>query len=316
MQLKAYVTHTAGDASAALSLEEVPEPEIADNEVLVEVRAISINPADVKVRADEEGLTKFAGEERSIILGWDVAGVVSRVGKHVSGFVEGDRVFGMVNFPGHGRAFAEYVASPASHLAKIPDGTTFQEAAATTLAALTALQSLDGNVNKGDKVLIHAGSGGVGHFAVQIAMAMGANVTSTSSGRNRDFVLGIGADEHVDYLEQPFEEILADFDFVLDTVGPDVAERSLGVLRPGGRLVTILAMGKLESLQEKAGPHGVSAEAFLVRSSDKDMRRLAEMLADGRLKPAVHKTFSFARMSDAHREVETGRSVGKVIVTV
>lgn len=314
--MKAYFTHAAGDADAALKLEETAVPEIAEAEVLVEVKAISINPADVKIRGEEAVLTMFAGEKRPVILGWDIAGIVTRVGSAVTDFGEGDRVFGMVNFPGQSNAYAELVAAPAAHLAKIPEGTSFEEAAATTLAALTALQVLDGKVDAGDKVLVHAGSGGVGHFAVQIAKAMGAEVTATSSGKNCDFVLGIGADHHLDYREQAFEEVLSGFDLAFDTVSPEIAEKSLRVVRPGGRVASITAGAVLEALQQKATAREVAIDAHLVQSNGADMARLAELLADGRVKPNVYKTFPFAQMADAHREVETGRTVGKVVVTL
>ena len=172
--MKAYVLNEAGGVEN-LVLSDIEKPEIKADEVLVETKAISINPVDVKVRPVDEVLTMILGtEDRPVILGWDIAGTLEAVGEEISGFEVGDKVFGMVNFPGQGKAYAEYVASPASHLAIMPRKVTFEEAAATTLAALTALQVLQNRVKKGDRVFIHAGSGGVGHFAIQIAKHLGA----------------------------------------------------------------------------------------------------------------------------------------------
>ncbi|MBT8448210.1 MAG: NADP-dependent oxidoreductase, partial [Gammaproteobacteria bacterium] len=202
--MKAYLLNEAGGVEN-LVLSNIEKPRIKVNEVLVETKAISINPVDVKVRKADEVLTLIMGtEERPVIPGWDISGTVVAVGEEVSEFEVGNRVFGMVNFPGQGKGYAEYVASPASHLAIMPEKATFEEAAATTLAALTALQVLKPRVNEGDRILIHAGSGGVGHFAIQIAKALGAHVISTSSAKNRDFIMSLGADEHIDYREQKF----------------------------------------------------------------------------------------------------------------
>ena len=216
--MKAYELNEAGGVEN-LVLQELNKPTIEPAEVLIETKAISINPVDVKVRPVEEVLTQILGtEQRPVILGWDLAGVVTEVGEAVSDLKVGDRVFGMVNFPGHGKVYAEYVAAPANQLAVLPDGVSFEEGAATTLAALTAVQVLTSRVKSGDRVLIHAGSGGVGHFAIQIAKKLGAIVITTSSAKNRDFVLAQGADQHLDYRAVKFEEVLSDVDFVLDGV--------------------------------------------------------------------------------------------------
>ena len=217
--MKAYVLNETG-AVENLLLKEVEKPGIKANEVLVETKAISINPVDVKVRLMDDVLTMIMGtEDRPVILGWDIAGTVVAVGEEVSEFEVGDKVFGMINFPGQGKAYAEYVASPACHLAVMPEKVTFEEAAATTLAALIALQVLQPRVKKGDRILIHAGSGGVGHFAIQMATRLGAYVIATSSARNREFIMSLGADEHIDYRQHKFEEILSNIDFVLDGMG-------------------------------------------------------------------------------------------------
>ena len=313
--MKAYQIETAGGVEN-LNLVEIDQPTLAAGDVLIETKAISINPADVQVRATEEGLTMLGGAVRPIIMGWDVAGVVAQVGKDVSTLKVGDRVFGMVNFPGMGKTYAEFVAAPADQLAIIPSNSSFEEAAAATLSALTALQVLRGRVKAGDTVLVHAGSGGVGHFAVQIAKQMGAHVTSTSSGENRDVVMSLGADAHIDYRETAFDDVLSDIDFVFDTVGGDTLEKSVKVLRKGGLLMSIASRGLEEKMAAAADDAGGSFEMYLVQTSGADMAELASMMEAGTLRPLVYKTFGFDDLRAAHTEVELGRTVGKVIVTV
>jgi NADPH:quinone reductase-like Zn-dependent oxidoreductase len=314
--MKAYILKEPGGADN-LVLEEIEKPVIKDDEVLIETKAISINPVDAKVRPSNELLTLIMGtEERPVILGWDIAGTVAAVGAAVRGLEVGDRVFGMVNFPGQGKTYAEYVAAPANHLALIPDNLAFEEAAASTLAALTALQVLQPRINKGDRVLIHAGSGGVGHFAIQIARELGAHVISTSSAKNRDFILSLGADEHIDYREQKFEEILSDIDFVLDGIGGQVLENSLKVVKDGGGIVSLPTHEFTKELQSAADQRNVKLEFVLVQSSGDNMNTLKGMLETGKLKPHVSQTLPFKRMADAHRQIESGRTVGKLVVTL
>ena len=311
--MKAYVLKEAGDVEN-LVLSDIDKPRLGVHDVLVETKAISINPVDVKVRPIEEVLTMIVGEERPVILGWDIAGIIAEVGTKVTGFGVGDKVFGMVNFPGHGRGYAEYVAAPAGHLAKMPENTTFEEAAAATLAALTALQVLRPRVKAGDRILIHAGSGGVGHFAIQIAKHYGATVTATSSARNRDFILSLGADEHIDYREQKFEEVLTDIDFVLDGMGGAVLENSLKVVKDGGAIVSLPTHEFPEELKAAAEPRGIKLEFVMVTSNGDDMITLKEYLEEGIVKPHVSVTFPFAQMAEAHKQVESGRTVGKAVV--
>lgn len=314
--MKAYVLNEAGPVEN-LVRREIEKPEIKADEVLVETKAIGINPVDVKVRRADKVLTMILGtEDRPVILGWDIAGTVVAVGKEVSGFEVGDKVFGMVNFPGQGKAYAEYVAAPAHHLAIMPKKVTFEEAAATRLAALTALQVLRPRVKRGDRILIHAGSGGVGHFAIQMAKGLGAYVIATSSAKNRDFIMSLGADEHIDYREQKFENILSNIDFVLDGMGGEVLKNSLKVVKGGGKIVSLPTHQFPKDLQLEADQRKVELEFFLVQSSGKDMNALKGMLEAGELKPHVSKIFPFENMADAHVQIESGRTVGKVVVTL
>ncbi len=298
-----------------LVMKDIDTPTPASQEVVVEVKAISINPVDAKVRAMSPVLSMICGVEDDVILWRDIAWVVSSVGEAVTDFSIGDRVFGMVNFPGVGHAYAEYVACPAAHLAMIPDSSSFEDAAASTLAALTALQALEGKVKEWDKVLIHAGSWWVGHFAIQLAKHYGATVITTCSSKNRDFVLWLWADEHIDYKTIAFEETLSDIDFVLDTLGWDNASNSLWVIRDGGILISLPAPLD-ESIVAKAAERNIDASFILVASQQKDIQTIAGFLADGTLKPHVSQTFSFDELAASHTAIESGRTVGKIVVTL
>ncbi|MGP4712800.1 MULTISPECIES: NADP-dependent oxidoreductase [unclassified Psychrobacter] len=313
--MQAYLLHKAGGIEN-LTLSEIDTPMPKDGEVLIKIKAISINPVDVKIREMPKLLDKVYGTDRPLILGWDIAGIVHAVGRDVTDFKADDKVFGLVNFPGHGSAYAEYVAAPGEHLVEMPEGTSFPEAAATTLAALTALQVLRPRIKAGDKVLIHAGSGGVGHFAVQIAKDIGAYVISTSSADNRDFVLSLGADEHIDYEAQDFEKIVSDLDFVLDAIGGEVLKKSLKVTKDGGEIISLPTPQFSDEVLDYAHEHDIDVAYFNVTSNGDDMQTLKTMLEKGVLKPHVFKTFAFAKLHDAHRQVETNHTVGKVTVEV
>ncbi len=313
--MKAIILEKGGGVEN-LIMKDIDKPIAKENEVLVEVKAISVNPVDYKVRANEEVLTMICGEERPVILGWDIAGTVVSTGDKVTKFNTGDNVFGMVNFPGAGNAYAAFVASPESHLANMPSTISFEEAAATTLAALTALQVLETRVKKDDRVLIHGGSGGVGHFAIQIAKALGAYVITTSSAKTKDFVMSLGVDEHIDYRTQAFEEIATNIDFVLDPIGGEVLLKSLKVMKEGGSIICLLANHVTEEVLEQAGKHHIIVSPLLVQSNGEDMNTLNSLMESGALKPHVSKTFPFENMGDAHLLLESGITVGKVIVTL
>ena len=313
--MKAITLASFGDVSN-FQIADIPVPAINENEVLIKVKAIGINPVDVKTRMGK-GMAKRIMEDSPMILGWDVSGVIALTGSGVSQFKEGDEVFGMVNFPGLGRAYAEYVAAPANQIALKPANIPHEEAAAATLAALTAYQALviKAGVKTGQRVLIHAAAGGVGHYAVQIARHLGAYVIGTASAANKDFVLGLGADEHIDYRARRFEEELTDIDFVLDTVGGDNIDRSLQVVKPGGTLISIPS-GLNETVTEKAKAKGVNSYFFLVASNGDNMQTLADWLEKGIIRSYVSAVFDFTQMGPAHTSVESGRTRGKVIVAV
>jgi NADPH:quinone reductase-like Zn-dependent oxidoreductase len=294
---------------------ELPIPSPAADEVLIKVKAISINPVDVKTRAGK-GVWGRIKEEQPVILGWDISGEITQLGRGVTNFEIGDEVFGMIGFPQSGRAYAEYVVAKVHELALKPDGISHESAAAATLAPLTAWQAFHNfeHINPGDRVLIHAASGGVGHYAVQIAKQLGAYVIGTSSAANADFVLTMGADDHIDYKAQPFETATSDIDFVLDTIGGDYIDRSLQVMKKGGTIVSIVS-GMNETVTPKAIALGIKGHNTLVKPSAADMKVIADMLQSNVLRSHVSQVFPFEKMADAHLQLESGRTVGKVVLT-
>lgn len=312
--MKAIIINEPG-AIDQLVYAQLPKPAISSEEVLVQVKAISINPVDVKTRAGK-GVYGRIKNENPLIIGWDISGVVAEAGSN-SGFKVGDEVLGMVNFPGHGKAYAEYVAAPAAHLAIKPAAVSHEDAAAATLAALTAYQALvkKAGVRAGEKVLVHAAAGGVGHYAVQIAKHLGAVVTGTSSAGNKQLVLQLGADAHINYHGYNWANSGEAFDFILDTIGGSNIDHSLEVAKQGSTLISIPS-GLNEEVTEKARAKGVNGYFFLVESNGADMAVIANWLQQGIIKSHVSKVFTFDKMGEAHEQVESGRTTGKVVVTL
>jgi len=313
--MKTIILNEAGSVDNLQYIESV-KPTINSNEVLVQTISLGINVIDYKVRSNEGALNWIHGADRPAIIGWDLSGTVVEVGDAVSDFKIGDAVFGMVNFPGKGNAYAEFVAASSAHLTLKPANISHQEAAAATLAALTAYQAVveKASLKKGDKVLIHAASGGVGHYATQIARYLGAYVIGTSSAKNREFVLQNGADKHIDYTTENFQEIVSEVDFVLDTVGGDTILKSLEVIKEGGTIITITTSNLSDEILEKAKAKNVNLSFLLVQSSGENMLELAQLLEKGIIKSHISKTFSFDQMGEAHLHLEKGRTVGKIVV--
>ncbi|GHA25237.1 NADP-dependent oxidoreductase [Streptomyces anthocyanicus] len=295
-------------------LKEVrPErPDPRPNEVLVRVRAAGVNPTDWKHRATGG----FLGEP-PFVLGWDVSGVVESVGIGVAAFRPGDEVFGMLSYPfGHG-SHAEYVTAPARTFTRKPSGIDHVQAGALPLVSLTAWQALveRAEVQPGQRVLVHAAAGGVGHVAVQIAKARGARVIGTASAAKHEFLRSLGADETVDYRETDFAEAVKDVDVVLDTIGGDTSLRSLRVLRPGGVVVSILPVGS-DDFYEEADRLGVRAVRMLVDADRAGMEEIARLVGAGRLRATIAQTFPLAEAARAHTLGETGRTTGKLVLEV
>ncbi|MNK50534.1 Quinone oxidoreductase 1 [compost metagenome] len=296
-----------------LTEKQIPVP--CANEVLIKLSAISINPVDVKTRSGK-GIAGLIKDQLPVILGWDISGTITEIGAEATRFKTGDEVFAMLAFPGLGNTYAEYVVAKADELAIKPENVSHNDAAAASLAALTAWQALTthANVQAGQRVLIHAAAGGVGHYAVQMAKHLGAYVIGTASAANRDFVLELGADEHVDYQAQPFEEVIKDIDFVLDSMGGDYIDRSLKVIKKGGTIISIPS-GLNETVTEKAKALGINGYTIRVKPDGKDMEEIARLLADGTIRSHVSAVFPFEEMAAAHQQIEIGRTVGKVVLT-
>lgn len=301
--------------SEKLTYVELPVPVIKADEVLVQVKALSVNPVDVQTHRGT-GIAGRLKDQLPVILGWDISGVITAVGDDVKEFKVGDEVFGMVNFPGHGKAYAEYVAAPAAHLALKPANVSHEAAAATTLAALTAYQALlqQGKLGKGQKVLITAAAGGVGHFAVQIAKQLGAYVIGTSSAANKDYILSIGADEHIDYKSRQEDEVINDADLVMDNVRSQDFAATIRTVKKGGTYIKI-PNAVPETMQQLAKEYDVNAFFYLVQSNGADMKVLADWLGKGVLKPNLN-LYDFSQMELAHQQQLEGRTRGKIVVSI
>lgn len=300
-----------------LIMEEVPMPDVRTDEVLVKVKAIGIDQIDLKTRQGG-GMANYLREESPMILGWDIAGEVVTIGDEVKELKVNDAVFGTVRFPGHGNAYAEYVAAPASQLALKPANITFEEAAGATQSPLTAWQALvdAGHIKKGDRVLIHGASGGVGSFAVQIAKQFGSYVIGTASGANKKFVTSLGVDEFIDYKIQKFEDIVKEADLILDPIGGDNFVRSLAILKPEG-IIILLPSDKKAAADKIAEEKKIkNYRHILMHSSGKDMKMIAAMLAEGRLHSFVSKIFTFNQIPQAHQEMVAGNHTGKIVVVI
>ncbi|MFJ9038082.1 NADP-dependent oxidoreductase [Streptomyces sp. NPDC102406] len=309
--MKALTQTTLGDPDV-LHVAEVDRPEPGIGQILVAVHAAGLNPTDWKHRAS--GL--FLGEP-PFTLGWDVSGVVEAVGLGVSLFTPGDEVLGMLPYPYGAGSHAEYVTGPTRAFVPKPAELSHVEAGALPLAALTAWQALVDNarVRPGQRVLVHAAAGGVGHLAVQIAKARGAYVIGTASAAKHDFVRGLGADEVIDYRTADFVAETGDIDVVLDSLGGENCLRSLEVLRPGGILVSILPEN-WGPVPGRARELGVRARFMLVEHDRAGMAAVAELAAAGRLRAHVSGTYSLEEAVKAHAEGETGRVTGKLVLTV
>ena len=308
--MRAVQQQTLGEPDV-LAVVDLPRPTPRTNEVLIRVEAASVNPTEWKHRANGG----FLGEP-PFVLGWDLSGVVEEVGIGVARFSPGDEVFGMLSYPfGHG-AHAEYVAAPAAWFAPKPASLDHVQAAALPLVSLTAWQALVENarIQPGQRVLIHAAAGGVGHVAVQLAKARGAHVIGTASSEKHDFLREIGVDEPIDYREVDIAEAVSDVDAVLDTIGGDTSLASLRTLRPGGIVVSILPVGS-DDLYREAERLGVRAVRMLVDASRHDLVSITDLVEQGSLRATISEVFPLEQVAEAHRRGETGRTTGKMVLT-
>ncbi|MFI1394177.1 NADP-dependent oxidoreductase [Streptomyces sp. NPDC020681] len=296
-----------------LKIVEIDRPQPGPSEVLVRVHAAGVNPTDWWHRASG-GLLNPG---QPIPLGWDVSGVVEEVGLGVTMYRPGDEVFGMPRLPEPAGAYAEFMTSPARHLARKPAGLPHVEAAALPIAALTAWQSLvdTADVRPGQRVLVHAAAGGVGHLAVQIAKARGGYVIGTASGPKHAFVRGLGADEVIDYTRTDFVTAAQDIDVVLDTIGGDYGPRSLKTLRPGGIVVSLAspAEAPLAAIAER---QGLRAGFTIVEPDNGGLKEIAALIEAGELRVEVETVLPLEQASKAHELGESGRTKGKIVLSV
>mgnify|MGYP001942886401 CR=1 FL=1 len=313
--MKAIILEQAGWIEN-LVMKEIEKPTIKANEILIQTKAISINPADAKAKYSQEMIDMMFTWVEQIIFGWDVSGIVSEVWTNISEYKVWDRVFGMINFPWVWNAYAEYVAAAESHITKIPENITFEEAAAATLAALTALQVFESRINKDDRVLIHAWAGWVWHYAIQIVKNMWATVITTASQKNEEFVKSLWADQNIDYRVEKFEDVLSDIDFVLDSIGWENTIKSLKVLKNSWGYICLPSMWYTEEEQRLAKEKSIKMENLLVQSSSVDMKKIADLMSKWLLKSHISQSFTFQDLPKAHTALESGRTVWKVIVTI
>ncbi|MDZ4479511.1 NADP-dependent oxidoreductase [Bacillus cereus] len=318
-----------------MRMAEVPTPEINEYEVLAEIHAASINPIDFKIRDGKvKMLLKY---EMPLILGNDFSGVITKVGSKVTRFKVGDEIYARPRKNKIG-TFAEYIAIHEDDIALKPKNLSFEEAASIPLVGLTSYQALHDimQLQKGQKILIHAGSGGVGTFAIQLAKIMGATVTTTASEAGANLVTSLGADEIINYKTEKFEDILKNYDAVFDTIGSATLEKSFNIIKSGGNIVSVsgmpnarfgkefgsgffktllfsLASKKLTALEKK---HNAQYSFLFMKPSGDQLRTIANYIEAGKIKPVIDRVFPFEDAQKAMEYSESGRAKGKIIVKI
>ncbi|NEA30659.1 NADP-dependent oxidoreductase [Streptomyces sp. SID13031] len=298
-----------------LQLEQVERPAPGLTEILVRVRAAGINPTDWKARAEGGRLSE---KDFPAILGYDVAGVVEEVGIGVTWLRVGDEVLGMPKFPVLPGAYAQYVVAQSRQFVRKPEVLSFEQAAGLPLAALTAWQGLveTGRLRSGERVLVHAAAGGVGHLAVQIAKSRGAYVIGTASAAKHDFLRSLGVDEVIDYRTEDFVDVLRaqPVDLVFDPIAGDTGLRSLQVLKDGGSYVSILPVD--EATAQEGRRRGIRAEFTLVEPDRLALTAITDLVEQGELRVEIDSVFPLAEAAAAHRRGETNQATGKIILHV
>ena len=332
--MKAFIVDRYGSADRVRS-EDVPTPDMREGDALIQIHAAGVNPLDSKIRGG--GFRLILPYRFPLILGNELAGVVVRVGSRVQRFKPGDEVYAR---PDKGRigTFAEFIAVREADVAMKPRGLTMEEAASIPLVGLTAWQVLieRAQLKKGQKVLIHAGSGGVGTFAIQLAKHVGAIVATTTSAANADLVRRLGADIVIDYKKDHFEKTLRDYDVVLNSLDAETLTKSLQVLKPGGKLISIsgppdpqfarqLGLGRLLELvmallsfriRRQAKRHQVDYSFLFMEPSGDQLRQISSLIETGAVRPVLDRVFPFESTKEAMAYVETGRARGKVVVSL
>ena len=308
--MNAIRIHSYGGPEVLLH-EQAPRPRLRKGEVLIRVHAAGVNPLDRRVRAGE--LKEIIQHKLPLIPGWDVSGVVEEVGVGVSQFKRGDEVFAMADLTRDG-AYADYIAVRQAMVAMKPKSLHHVRAAAAPVSALAAWRSLFdlGQLQSGQRVLIHGGSGGVGHFAVQLAKWKGAYVVATASTKNQELLRKLGADETIDYARQKFEDVAQKIDIVLDTVGGDTQERSWGVLNKSGVLISLVQPPS----EEKAKQFGVRGMMCSVQPDGAQLNKIAKLIDSAKLRPTIDRILPLSDARRAHELSQNGHVHGKIVLRV
>lgn len=318
-----------------LTVGDRPVPDAGDNDVLIEIRAASVNPIDFKIR---DGKLRFLRKYSfPLVLGHDLSGVVTKIGRNVSRFKVGDSVYSRAR---NGRigTFAEYIAVDQDDIALMPKNLSFEEAASIPLVGLTSWQALvdTAKIKSGDRVFIQAGAGGIGSFAIQLAKQFGAKVVTTASKQNEEFVRSLGADEVIDYRSQDFASVLRDLDIVYDTIGGEALYRSFPLVKPGGYIVSIsgdpdaniarqMNLGFFKTMilrlagrkaQRLAKKHGVNYRFLFMRPDAQELEKIGQLLASGKIKANVGRVYDLNNVQEAIEHSESGRSKGKIVIRV
>jgi 2-desacetyl-2-hydroxyethyl bacteriochlorophyllide A dehydrogenase len=332
--MKAFAISRYGKANSVEAV-ELPEPELGDGDVLVQIHAASVNPLDLKIRNGE--LQPLLPYKLPLVLGNDLAGVVIKAGANVHRFKPGDEVYAKPDKERIG-TFAELIAISENDVAKKPYALDMEQAASIPLVGLTAWQALveKAKLQPGQKVLIHAGSGGLGTIAIQLAKHLGATVATTTSTANVEWVKRLGADVVIDYRSNDFETLLHDYDVVIDTQGGQTLEKSLRVLKPGGKVISVAgppepdfgkefganwfliqAMRVLSlKIRRRAKRRRVTYSFLFMRASGDQLREIGSLIDSGAIRPVVDRVFPFQSTTEALAYVEKGRAKGKVVVKI
>ncbi|MDF2832624.1 NADP-dependent oxidoreductase [Chryseobacterium indoltheticum] len=316
-----------------LELVDLPEPIVKDHEVLVEIHAASVNLLDSKIKSGEFKL--ILPYKMPLVLGHDVAGIIVKTGAKVKNFKMGDEIYSRPS-DFHIGTFAEFISIDEKDIALKPKNLSMEEAASIPLVGLTAWQALieQSNVQKGQKVFIQAGSGGVGTFAIQLAKYLGATVATTASEKSFEVLKNLGADVLIDYKTQDFEDALIDYDFVLNSQDNKTLEKSFEVIKPGGKIVSIsgpptpvfaeehrlpwyvkLATRFLSSkIRKRAKKQNVNYSFLFMTANGKQLSEITHLIESGKIKPVIDKVFAFEKTNDALQYIESGRAKGKVVI--
>lgn len=308
--MKAIVIHAFGEPEV-LKYEDAPRPEPKEDEILIRVMAAGVNPVDASIRGGS--MKRFLGEKLPLILGMDVAGVVEKTGAKITKFKAGDPIYAYLSFKEQG-GYAEFAIAKEDETALKPKTITYENAAAVPLAATTAWQALvdTAKIDKGQTVLIHGGSGGVGHFAIQIAKARGAKVIATASTPNQDLLKELGADQTIDYTTAKFEDVVKDVDVVLDAVRGDTLGRSYGVVKKGGIIVSITGQPD----QAECEKRGIRGASLMAHPDAKVLEELAQLIDEKKIKPVVSQVLPLAEAAIAHEQIATRHTRGKIVLKV